>query len=718
MNRFHPERSEGSLFLCKIVASIVFSSASLLAQEVSLRVLVRHDSQPIAAAKVAINDAEHATAADGTVAISLPPGEYELTVTAGEYIPQTRKVTLEAGKPQELTFDLEVAEEEITVSATRTGARLDDQPIRVEVLEREEVEEKMLMTPGDIVMMLNEMGGMRVQSTSPSLGAASVRVQGMKGRYTRFLSDGLPLYGSVGGLGLLQIPPMDLGQVEVIKGVASALYGSGAMGGVVNLVSRPTYKKTADFLLNASTLGATDAIFFGAAPFNSRWSGSLLGGAHFQVKRDMDDDDWADVAGYSRGILRPRLAWSNDAGSSAFFTFGFTYEDRNGGTMGTSFPAQIGQSYFETLDTQGYDLGASYQFVVENKYFVSFKAAGAVKRHDHLFGDARERDSHETSFLEATVRRTFDRHTLVAGAALETDRFCPFDTPQFRHTHVVPGFFLQDDVTLASWISISASGRVDHHNRYGTFFSPRLSVLLRKENWNSRLSIGQGFFAPTALTEETEAAGLTRLAIPIALKAEKGTSASFDLTRTQGIASFTFTAFGSKVSDPIRVERETSFTLLNEGRAARNAGIELLGSLRPGEFSLTASYAYVRSINYENGVQVQTELTPRHSAGVVGMWENEEHGRVGVEMYYTGKQRLEANPFRSESRPYVSFGALVEKKFGKWRLFLNAENLGNVRQTRWDRLVRPTRSFDGRWTVDAWAPLDGRAFNGGVRWSF
>ena len=67
--------------------------------------------------------------------------------------------------------------------------------MRVEVLAREEIEEKMLMTPGDIVMMLNEMGGMRVQATSPSLGAASVRIQGMRGRYTRVLSDGLPLFG-------------------------------------------------------------------------------------------------------------------------------------------------------------------------------------------------------------------------------------------------------------------------------------------------------------------------------------------------------------------------------------------------------------------------------------------------------------------------------------------------------------------------------------------
>ena len=74
----------------------------------------------------------------------------------------------------------ETVKEEITVSATRTDARLQDLPMRVEVLDHEEIEEKMMMTPGDIVMMLNEMGGMRVQTTSPSLGAASVRIQGMR----------------------------------------------------------------------------------------------------------------------------------------------------------------------------------------------------------------------------------------------------------------------------------------------------------------------------------------------------------------------------------------------------------------------------------------------------------------------------------------------------------------------------------------------------------
>ena len=127
---------------------------------------------------------------------------------------------------------------------------------------------------------------------------------------------------------------------------------------------------------------------------------------------------------------------------------------------------------------------------------------------------------------------------------------------------------------------------------------------------------------------------------------------------------------------------------------------------------------YVRSREGTPGGRDDAPLTPRHSAGIVGMWESEDIGRVGLEVYYTGHQRLEVNPYRDESRPYVIVGALAERRFGRVRAFLNAENLTGVRQTRWDPLVRPSQGVDGRWTVDAWAPLDGRVFNGGIRVRF
>jgi len=129
--------------------------------------------------------------------------------------------------------------EKIVVQATRSGRIADDQPIRVELIDREEIEEKAAMRPGNISMLVAETGGVRVQTTSPALGSANIRLQGLYGRYTQLLADGLPLYGNqASSIGLLQIPPTDLGRVEIIKGSASSLYGGSALGGVINLVSR------------------------------------------------------------------------------------------------------------------------------------------------------------------------------------------------------------------------------------------------------------------------------------------------------------------------------------------------------------------------------------------------------------------------------------------------------------------------------------------------
>jgi outer membrane receptor protein involved in Fe transport len=118
---------------------------------------------------------------------------------------------------------------------------------------------------------------------------------------------------------------------------------------------------------------------------------------------------------------------------------------------------------------------------------------------------------------------------------------------------------------------------------------------------------------------------------------------------------------------------------------------------------VTGSYLYLDSNEpaiSEPGYRA-VPLTPRHSAGIVAMWEQHDRGRVGLELYYTGRQSLENNPYRNESEPYLHIGLLGEIVLGRYRLFLNLENLLDVRQTKEDPLVRPNRSPVGLWTVDA-----------------
>ena len=706
-----------------VLTSIVMlmSAGAVVAQPSTVRIEVRSEGEAVRDAEVLVNAVPHRTDSSGGVVVEVAGGVAEIAVFKAGFEPATASVEIGPGARlvQIALVRTPVVEETITVAATRTEQRLEDVPMRVEVLAREEIEEKMLMTPGDVVMMLNEMGGMRVQATSPSLGAASVRIQGMRGRYTRVLSDGLPLFGEqVGGLGLLQIPPMDLGQVEVIKGVASALYGAGAMGGVINLVSRPAGDRPiTETLFNQSTRGATDAVLFTAAPLSQNWRVSLLGGGHWQQLEDVDDDRWADLPRYARGVLRPRIFWDGGNGRTFFATAGATYEDRVGGTLPGGSPA-VGGAYREALETTRLDAGAVAHFLIRERYVTSVRVAAARQRHEHTFGEIGERDVHLTGFGEVALRGTAGSHTWVVGAAVERDDYDPSDVPQFRYAFTVPGIFAQDDIRVASWLSISASGRLDSHSTYGTFLSPRFSALLRGGGWTTRVSTGTGFFGPTFLSEETEAAGLSRLSVPRPLVAEEGRSASVDITRAAGPAVLTLTLFASRVEHPTDVDRSSGLVLTNSPEPTTNAGVEVLAVVRRAPIAVTGTYTFVDARETDSGHRVAAPLTPRHSAGLVGMIENEDTGRLGVEVYYTGRQRLEYDPYATVSRPYVIVGFLAERRFGRVRLFLNAENITDVRQTRWYPIVRPTRAPDGRWTVDAWAPLDGRTFNGGVRLMF
>jgi outer membrane receptor for ferrienterochelin and colicins len=709
------------------VACVLFGMSDAPAQAspqqagAEIQLVVRSATGPVPRAQVVVAGKTSETDADGRITLQLAPGPVEITVVKDGFKPVTVSATAVAGRPQVVPILLEpqaAHEEHVTVSATRTDKRIDDQPMRVEVMGAEEIEEKQLMTPGDIVMMLNEMGGLRVQATSPSLGAASVRVQGMRGRYTRFLSDGLPLFGDVGGLGLLQIPPSDLGQVEVIKGVASALYGAGALGGVIDLISRrPTKEPIREALVNQTSRGGTDTVLFATQPFTERWSGTMLLGGHWQQRNDVDDDGWADLASYSRGVIRPRVFWNDGAGRSLFATGGAMWEQRDGGTMPNAVLPATGAPYPESLDTARYDAGVVAQTPIAKRYVLTARMSATRKDERHLRGDVPEHDVQDTVFTELSFRGTAPRQTWVAGVAFERSTLDPRDEPQFAFEYNVPGVFVQDDIDVRPWLALSASGRVDVHNVFGTFVSPRVSALVRGGGWTSRVSIGAGFFAPTALTEETEAAGLARLTVNAPLSAERGRSASFDLTRVQGPVTVTTTLFRYHVRDPAVVDR-TSYTLATLSEPTVNTGAEIVATIRRAPFSATGTYTYVHSREGVGEDRADIPLTPRHSAGLVAMWESEARGRIGFEAYFTGQQRLEDNPYRSVSTGYVLFGGLIERRFGRVRLFINAENLAGVRQTRWDPLVRPSQAVDGRWTVDAWAPLDGRVINGGIRLIF
>ncbi len=608
-------------------------------------------------------------------------------------------------------------EDEVTVVAsTRTGRRVEDEPIRVEVVPQEEIDEKIFMTPGDISMMLTETNGLRVQVTSPSLGAASVRVQGLRGRYTQILADGLPLYGPAGSIGILQIPPMDLGQVEVIKGVASALYGGSALGGVINLISRQPQRNQSEreALINRTSRGGTDGVVWLSERGNGNWGYTFLGGGHFQARNDIDRDGWTDLPSYRRAMARPRVMWEDGSGRSVFFTVGGMAEERRGGSM-PDRAAPDGRPFPENLTTRRFDGGIVARLPFGQTRFLTLRSSGLGQWHHHEIGPVSERDFHHTWFGEGALTGQSGRHTWVLGAALQRDRYSARALPAFNYNHIVPGVFAQDDFPVTSWLAVSASARGDFHNEHGTFFSPRVSALLRTATgWSARLSTGTGFVAPTPFIEETEAAGLSRLRPLGQLEPERGRSLSFDLGWKRSALELNATVFRSHITDALVLRGNE---IVNAGGPVRTQGSELIARYHVEGMDLIATHMFVWATepNPDDPGRREVPLNPRHTAGIDWLWSIRERVRLGVEFFYTGRQQLDESPFRRQSEPYLLWGAVAEWRVGRARLFVNVENLSDIRQTSHDPLVRPSPGPLGVWTVDAWGPLEGRIVNGGIR---
>jgi iron complex outermembrane receptor protein len=599
------------------------------------------------------------------------------------------------------------------------------------VVPEEEVQEKIMMTPGDVSMLLAETNGLRVQTTSPSLGGASVRIQGMRGRYTQVLADGLPLYGGqTGSIGILHIPPMDLRQVEVIKGVASALYGPSAIGGVVNLVSRrpPTEGLEREVLVNATSHGGTDSVLWLAAPMNEQWGVTVLGGAHFQPRSDLDADDWTDLPTYRRFVARPRLFWENGRGGSLLVATGVMTERRRGGTM-PGAAAPDGRPFAEELETDRLEAGVVARAVVGDERVLAVRGSATAQRHRHLFGDLVERDRHRTWFGEVSLSGTTGRHTWVAGAALQQDGYRSTDVPRFDETFTVPGVFVQDDYAPAGWLTLSAGARVDVHGGAGAFISPRASALVRADGpWQARVSAGRGYFPPTPFTEETEAIGLSAVAPLGGLEAERASSAAVDVTWAREPMEVTVTVFASRIRHALQAvesrEPPYALALVNAPGSTRTQGTELIARYHDEgrlDVIVTTMALWSTEPDPEAGdgsTRRDVPLNPRYTASLDILWEAGP-ARVGIELFYTGRQALEDNPYRARGRGHLLWGGLVDLGLAdRVRAFANIENMGDVRQTRDDPLVRPSRSPEGRWTVDAWAPLEGRTVNAGLRWRF
>ena len=706
---------------------VVFGITPLDAQQPdsgTVAVTVQEPMGPVEGALIRSENRSATTDAGGRARLVLPAGKRTLIVASVGYVPTRVTVTVIADSTISVTIDVAMEDamvmEEVTVTATRTERLAGATPLRVEVLDEMEVDENTLMAPSGITMLLNETPGLRVQHASPTLGTGSVRILGLSGQYTAMLADGLPLYGgAASALGPLDISPVDLARVELIKGAASSLYGGQALGGVINLISkRPTGRN--EVLLNRRTMGVTDAATWFSRRFSDHSGLSLLVSGTRQDVADPDNDGWSDQPRARRWGVRPRFSSGDTRGRSLFITAGYAYDDRQGGTLGSAL-APDGQPFREGLTSRRADLGTTLRLPRADSGHVAVRLALSTNWRERRFGPGPiEGDRITTGFAELTRMAKAQRGTLVFGAAVQADAYHNKLSPSFDHDWVTPGLFITGDRDIGP-VTVSASIRGDLHPEAGLELTERVAILLRPVGeWTVRLGGGTGFAAPASMTEEVEAIG-HRAIEPGTLRAERSAGVMLDLNGRVLGAELLLTGYGSFIHRAIQLvdlgDPGRSGSLRNAAGTTRVAGVEAAAIWRfaSGKFLLTYGYARGTRPDAETGQREAVPLLNRHRIGGDLMLERPGLYRVGIEAIYYGRQALDDNPYRRDSEPYVYAMAIAMRQFGPLEVVANFENLFDVRQTERDPLVRPAPTVGGRWTTDVWAPLEGFMANLAVR---
>jgi len=716
-----------------IIGFVFIASQTLLGQNTFRGVIKDHDSQePLPGATAVIIGTTLGTTANETGYLeiqNIPDGQHKIEFSFIGYEKQTITVTFSSTFNQTLEILLEDSHEkleEVVISSTRSSRTIADIPTRVEFIAGEELDEKGNMKPGDIRMLLNESTGIQTQQTSATSANASIRIQGLDGRYTQILKDGFPMYaGFSGGLGLLQTPPLDLKQVEVIKGSASTLHGGGAIAGLVNLISRvPTEERELKFLFNGTSAVGLDLNGYYSQKFEK------IGVTVFAARNSGEPYDPGDIGltaipKYERYAINPKLFVDFSDKTSMNVGFNFITEDRIGGDIKfIEGKGNATNTYFEENNSQRF----STQFSLSHK--LNEKSSLNLKNSLNHFDRTVEIPAYKfngiqnSTFTELNYITNDEKSEWIAGINLWTDDFAEeklIPAPLRDYNQTTFGAFVQNNLILSEKVNLETGLRGDYIIDYGFALLPRVSLLYKaSSSFSTRIGGGFGYKTPTIFTEESERIQYQNV-LPISSetnKLEKSYGANWDLNYKTELAgeigfSVNHLFFYTYLNDPLVLTPSgVDFEFINLDGFMNSKGTETNVKLEFGDFKLFVGYTFTDAKIHNSGTAIQNPLTAKHRVNNVLMFEVEEKWKIGLEAYYFSHQRLNDNTYGKE---YWICGFMVEKLWEHFSLFINFENFLDTRQTRFDSIY--TGTISNPVFRDIYAPVDGFVINGGLKLS-
>ena len=689
----------------------------------TIRVVSENDNLPLPGASVFIKNTDKGSITDlegYAIFEDLEKGMYTFIISYVGFNTVERDIMIDQSKEIIIKLTLDTDElETVILQSNRSTRTIKKIPTRIEFIGGEELAEKNMMNATNISMVLRESTGIQMQQTSLSSGNSNIRIQGLDGRYTQLLRDGFPLFGGFSsGLSIMQIPPLDLKQFEIIKGSSSTLYGGGAIAGLVNLVSKtPEEEPELDIMVTQTqALGTTGNIFYSQKRNNIGWT--IYSSGNYQRAFDPDDDNFSNLPNTKSISLNPKFFYYPSDKTNIWIGVNGTFDKRKGGDI-DAIENNEENLYSESNTSKRLSSQIVYTTQIDSTKVLTLKNSVSFFDRELELPDFSFTGKQWNTFSEASYSKTGKRMDWVIGGNLYTSSFTENNTDNPRDQEdITYGGFINTIFDISNHWILETGLRTDYTVNWGFFALPRVSLLYKNDTgFSSRIGGGLGYKIPDIFTEEAESINYRDI-LPInkeEINAEKSIGINLDFNyqftvlETLGI-SFNQLLYLTSIDNALLLNSTgpDQFMYENAENPVLSKGAETNLKFSYKDFRWFLNYALIDTkLTYLPG-DPQKPLTAKHNAGSVVMYESEKW-RIGYETYYTGKQVLSNG---EETTDYITMGLLGVRNFSWGSIYANFENFTDVRQSNYTPLVTGTRESPN--FTEIYAPAEGFIFSLGV----
>ena len=515
-----------------VVSIVTFSST--FSQEVTLSGSVTSENSPAPFVNIYLKNTELGTSSNenGWYELkNIPPGKYTLIASTIGYIPFSQSIVVKKEQEQFINIDLKPSIEsldEMVVTGTMKPVSRLESPVPVEVYKPSFFKKN---PTASIFEALQNVNGVRPQINCSVCNTGDIHINGLEGPYTLVLIDGMPIVSGLGTVyGLSGIPNSLIEQIEIVKGPASTLYGSEAVGGLINIITKNNL--TAPIFSGDSFI--TDwgeyNLDVGTKVNVSKKISLLLGINYFKYDNPIDNngDNFTDLTLQDRISIFQKWNFTRKKSRILSLAGRFFYEDRWGGELQWTPEFRGGDEiYGESIYTRRWEVLGKYQLPFEEQLMLSFSY------NDHsqnsVYGDVSYLADQRIGFTQLTWDKSLGKHSVLAGSALRYNYYDD-NTPATLDLNgnnpdevIIPSIFLQDEIAFNKKHSLLLGARYDYDNRHGSIFTPRGAYRFKFTDTDIlRLNAGTGFRVVNLFTEEHAAlTGSREVIITEELKPER-----------------------------------------------------------------------------------------------------------------------------------------------------------------------------------------------------